>query len=166
MQNKVVHTLARAFESLGARSLRFNFRGTGVSAGAFDHGRGETEDLLAVLGWVRARRPHDEIWLAGFSFGAYVALRAASRFPIARLVTVAPAVNLYNDIHGLAVPPVPWLLVQGSADEVVPAEQVVAWAQERAARPQLMLMDGVGHFFHQRLHELGRAVREHVAGGG
>jgi len=84
MRNKVVHTLARAFEIAGARSLRFNFRGVGLSEGVFGDIVGETEDALAVLNWVRERRPDDELWLAGFSFGAAVALRAAARFPVAR----------------------------------------------------------------------------------
>ena len=89
LQNKVVHTLARGFGELGARSVRFNFRGVGRSSGVYDNGMGETEDLLAVIAWVRARRPRDRLWLAGFSFGAYVALRASVRFDPAQLVLVA-----------------------------------------------------------------------------
>jgi alpha/beta superfamily hydrolase len=163
MHNKVVHTLARAFERLGARSLRFNFRGVGASAGAFDGGRGETGDALAALAWVRKHRPGDELWLAGFSFGAAVALRAATRFPIARLVTVAPAVNLYPDLHELNIARIPWLLVQGRDDEVVPAPEVIGWAQGRSPRPELVVLDGVGHFFHGRLRALTAAVSEHIA---
>jgi hypothetical protein len=155
MHNKVVHTLARAFQALGLHALRFNFRGTGASAGGFDHGNGETEDLLAVLGWVRARRPGDEIWLAGFSFGAYVALRASVRAALARLVTVAPAVNLYRVD---AAPRVPWLLIQGEDDEVVPASAVTAWVAGLGAPPELVLLPGTGHYFHGRLAELRQLV--------
>jgi len=79
MHNKVVHTLARTFSELGLRTVRFNFRGVGASAGHFDHGNGETEDLLAVVSWVRAQRPQDQIWLAGFSFGGYIAARGAQQ---------------------------------------------------------------------------------------
>lgn len=163
LHNKVVHTLARSFERLGACTVRFNFRGVGASAGSFDDGRGETEDALAALAWARDHCPGDEIWLAGFSFGAAVALRAATRFPVARLVTVAPAVNLYPDLRGLNIVGTPWLLVQGRDDEVVPAAEVIAWAQGRTPPPELVALDGVGHFFHGRLHELTRVVSEHFA---
>src|SRR3989344_2015888 len=115
MHNKVVTTLARAFEMAGARSVRFNFRGVGRSEGVFGDSVGETEDAIAVLEWVRERRPDDELWLAGFSFGAAIALRAATRFPVARLVTVAPAVHLYPDLADLEPPAIPWLLAVGTA---------------------------------------------------
>ncbi|HYM26941.1 MAG TPA: alpha/beta fold hydrolase, partial [Steroidobacteraceae bacterium] len=77
LENKVVWTVARAFEQLGAAAIRFNFRGVGRSAGAYDDGRGETEDLGAVLAYARGRWPQAPLWLGGFSFGAVVALRAA-----------------------------------------------------------------------------------------
>ena len=161
LHNKVVHTLARAFGALGARTLRFNFRGVGKSEGAYDRGVGETEDLLAVLEWVCARRPQDALWLAGFSFGAYVALRAAARFPVARLVLVAPPVPLY-DFAALA-PRAPALIIQGEADEVVPAPAVREWAQGLQPAPQLVSLPGAGHFFHRRLNELYDIVLAHLA---
>lgn len=159
LHNKVVHTLARAFVEQGLRSVRFNFRGVGQSAGSFAHGVGETDDLLAVIEWVRARRPQDPIWLAGFSFGAYVALRAAARAQVAGLVTVAPAVHLY-DFSALQLPTCPWLLLQGEDDEVVPVEQVRSWLAAITVRPQVLFLPGVGHFFHQRLHEVSAALRD------
>ncbi len=153
MQNKVVHTLARAFGDLGMATLRFNFRGVGGSRGVFDHGNGETDDLLAAIQWVRARRPQDQIWLAGFSFGSYVALRASVRSDVRQLVLVAPPVNLY-DFNALPLPPCPLLVIQGGADEVVPAEQVQRWVGGLGAAAQFVPMDGVSHFFHQRLNDL------------
>lgn len=152
MQNKVVHTLARSFNALGLRTLRFNFRGIGCSAGKFADGIGETDDLIAVLDWVRARRPHDRIWLAGFSFGAYVATRACGRRPVDRLVTVAPAVNRH-DFSGLS-PPCPWLVIQGDQDEVVPVEAVRAVIGGAQPKPAYVELAGVSHFFHQRLNDL------------
>lgn len=157
LDNKVVHTVARAFNELGARSVRFNFRGVGQSAGTYDRGLGETEDALAVSNWARARRPHDAIWFAGFSFGGYVALRAAARFPAAGLVTVAPAVNLY-DVRSLPTPQVPWIVVQGDADDVVPATDVQAWIEGLTPRPELVLLNGADHFFHRRLNDLRTAL--------
>ena len=159
MQNKVVHTLARAFGELGMATLRFNFRGVGGSSGVFDHGNGETDDVLAAIHWVRARRPQDQIWLAGFSFGAYVALRASARTDVSQLVLVAPPVNLY-DFDALSLPACPLLVIQGGADEVVPAEQVQRWVGSLSAAAQFVHVDGVSHFFHQRLTDLRTALTQ------
>lgn len=160
LQNKVVHTVARAFTEIGARAVRFNFRGVGGSAGQFAHGVGETDDALAVLRWVRDRRPRDAVFLAGFSFGAYVALRAAAAFPLAGLLTIAPAVHLY-DFDALETPRVPWFLFQGERDEVVPVEQARDWARRQTPPPQWVAFADASHFFHQRLNELRAAVIEH-----
>jgi len=162
MHNKVVHTLARGFGDLGFASVRFNFRGVGASEGSFAEAEGETADLLAVLDWVRRQRPHDRIWLAGFSFGAYVALCAAAEANVAGLVTVAPAVHLY-DFSTLHLPDCPWLLVQGDADEVVPVDTVHRWLSTLKRPPETVILPGVGHFFHQRLNDLRAVLRGFVA---
>jgi uncharacterized protein len=162
MHNKVVHTLARGFTDLGLRALRFNFRGVGASAGVHDYGQGETDDLLAVLDWVRSRRPRDELWLAGFSFGSFVALRAAARYPVARLVAVAPPVSLY-DFTALA-PRAPCLVIQGEADEVVSAPAVIEWARRFEPSVTLVRLPEVGHFFHGRLNELRALMADRLGG--
>lgn len=151
MHNKVVTTLARAFQELGLHTLRFNFRGTGASDGSFDHGEGESADLMAVLAWLRARRPYDELWLAGFSFGGYVAVRSAAAAGATRLITVAPSVNLYAAPQA---PDIPWLLIQGEQDEVVPVAAVREWVDGLSTRPDMVLLPDAGHFFHGRLLEL------------
>ena len=87
MHNKVVTMTARALRELGATTVRFNFRGVGQSEGVFDEGKGELDDLRAVAAWVRQQRADAVLWLAGFSFGAYVALRAAAELQPAMLVT-------------------------------------------------------------------------------
>ena len=161
LHNKVVHTLARGFNELGFASVRFNFRGVGTSAGTFAHGEGETEDALAVIDWVQRTRPADAVWLAGFSFGAYVALRAAARVAVAGLITVAPAVQLY-DFSVLTRPQCPWLLVQGEADEIVPVDAVRQWLAGIAPPPATCFLPDVGHFFHQRLPDLKAALRDFV----
>ena len=157
MHNKVAHTLARAALARGAPALRFNFRGVGRSAGDHDEGRGETDDTLAAVEWMRGRHPGADLWLMGFSFGAMVALRAAAAVEPTRLVTVAPAVMRFAADHP-APPPVPWLLVQGLADELVDAAAVRAWAAQQTPPPRLHEMPGVSHFFHGHLHELRDAV--------
>ena len=157
MQNKVAYILARAFNDMGAVSLRFNFRGVGKSGGTFDNGIGEIDDALAAIDWFMAQHPGLPLWLGGFSFGGYVALRAQSQRPVERLVTVAPAVQRFAATP--IVPPVcPWLLVQGDADDVVPPGEVLGWAQGLARPPQLAVFPGAGHFFHGRLNELREAV--------
>ncbi|HWP95128.1 MAG TPA: alpha/beta fold hydrolase [Gammaproteobacteria bacterium] len=163
MHNKVAHTLARAFVELGAEALRFNFRGVGRSAGRHDNGVGETDDALAALDWLQARRPGAPLWLAGFSFGAQVALRAALARPVTRLVTVAPPVGRI-DRAAFRVPAADWLLIQGEADEVVNAHDVIEWAMALEPRPTIVRVPGTGHYFHGRLNELKRIIEAHIRG--
>jgi alpha/beta superfamily hydrolase len=82
MHNKVVTILERSMRELGLRTIRFNFRGAGESEGEHDEGYGETDDLFAVTEWVRHSRPNDELWLGGFSFGSFIALRAAQNLKL------------------------------------------------------------------------------------
>jgi alpha/beta superfamily hydrolase len=153
MHNKVVHTLARACQERGLPTLRFNYRGVGTSAGSYDEGRGETQDALAVVAAGRARWPGAALTLAGFSFGAMVSLCAAAAAAPARLISVAPAVT-GAPFASIERPPCPWLIVQGDADEIVDCRQVQAFAARFEPPPQLVLLPGVGHFFHGRLTEL------------
>lgn len=165
MLNKVVHTLARAMHELGAGALRFNFRGVGASAGHYAEGEGELDDALAVVDYVRQRWPDAELWLAGFSFGGVIAARAAITTQPARLITVAPAVNIL-DATLTALPGMPWLIVQGDADEIVPAAAVAAWvascSELPGAKPELQLLPGAGHFFHGQLVALRTAVTDYL----
>ena len=158
MRNKVVHTVARAANRLGAPAVRFNFRGVGTSAGAWDEGRGETEDALAVIEWARRRWAGLPLWLAGFSFGSYVALRAAPHARPAALVTVAPPVQRFPLADAAALQ-LPWLVVQGEADELVDWREVRAWSEARRPPPELVLLPDTSHFFHGRLGELQDAVQ-------
>lgn len=157
MTNKVVHTLARCFNELGVPTLRFNFRGVGASEGSFDDGRGETQDAVAAIDWAQQRWPGRTLWLAGFSFGSFVALRAAALREPALLVTVAPPVGRW-DFSGIAAPRGRWLIVQGDRDELVDAGAVQRWAATLSPVPQLSLQAGVDHFFHGRLHDLKQVV--------
>src|ERR1700739_4494329 len=115
MDNKVVYTVARAFEQLGAPAIRFNFRGVAASTGSYDEGRGESADALAVIAWGRQRWPDAPLWLAGFSFGGAVALRIAEQAAPERLVLVAPGITrLERADFGAAragAPTRPWRLL-------------------------------------------------------
>ena len=164
MDNKVVTTVARALQDAGMPTLRFNFRGVGASAGVFDRGVGETADADAVASWGAQRWPGRTMVLAGFSFGAYVALRLAQRRVPRHLITVAPAISLF-DVSAMAVPPCPWLVVQGDADEVVDPVAVLNWVNGLHPKPRLVVLNGVGHFFHGRLQELRDAVSDAIRDG-
>lgn len=153
MHNKVVYTLARAFKDMEISTVRFNYRGVEKSEGSYGEGVGETDDLLAVIEWVKKVKPADNIWLAGFSFGTYVVTRAAQTFLPQQLVTIAPAVSLF-DFTALKRPNCPWLIVQGEQDEVISPQAVFAWAETLTPPAKLIRMPNTGHFFHGQLVEL------------
>ena len=151
--NKVVQTLARALLALGHVCGRPDFRGVGATEGTYDEGRGETEDLLAVIAAARAAEPDGDtlpLVLAGFSFGSFVQSRAARRLadaqrPASRLVFVGTAASRFD------VEPVPpdTLVIHGEVDDTVPLSAVLDWA-----RPQelpVVVIPGADHFFHRKL---------------
>jgi alpha/beta superfamily hydrolase len=161
MDNKVVQTLARAFVQCGWQAVRFNFRGVGASQGAYDEGRGELQDLLAVVAHCVPQGP---LALAGFSFGAFVTSQAvASLWPGRapdKLVLVGTAATRFD------VAPVPaelherTLVLHGEVDDTVPLGDVLQWA-----RPQTLpitVIPGVGHFFHGQLPLLRSLVVRHL----
>jgi alpha/beta superfamily hydrolase len=158
MHNKVVTMLERALLELGLATVRFNFRGVGRSQGVHDGGIGETDDLVAIAAWLKSARAVDALWLAGFSFGSYVTLRAAPRVDPRQLVLVAPPVGRW-DFTDLAPPTCPWLIVQGDEDDVVDARAVAEWAAGLGPSVQLVRMPETGHFFHRRLVDLRGLVK-------
>ena len=150
LDNKVVQTLARAFVQLGYRAVRFNFRGVGASQGQWDRGVGEVDDALAVISaW---RDESLALSLGGFSFGAYVASVASARLspsaPIERLVLVGPATSTFD----VAPVPADTLVIHGETDEVVPLQATLDWARPQAL--PVVVLPGVGHFFHGQLPRL------------
>ncbi|WP_310568467.1 alpha/beta fold hydrolase [Hydrogenophaga sp.] len=161
LTNKVVQTLARAFVLAGWTAVRFNFRGVGRSEGAYDEGRGELDDLLAVI---RTQAPDGPLCLSGFSFGAFVTSHAAAQLQaqrdLQRLVLVGTAASRF------AVAPVPSelhlrsLVIHGEQDDTVPLASVMDWA-----RPQnlpVLVVPGGGHFFHGQLPLLRELVLRHL----
>ena len=153
MHNKVVTILERSMRELGLRTVRFNFRGVGSSEGEFDDDYGETDDLFAVIEWARRTRPDDELWLGGFSFGSYVATRAALNLKLGQLISIAPPVDRY-EFPNLPRPECPWLMVQGDEDDVVSVDAVRLYADKVDPPPDLVVMHQAGHFFHRRLMDL------------
>lgn len=157
MDNKVVVTLARTFQVLGYVVFRMNFRGVGTSEGAHDEGRGEADDMTALLNHAREQYPGLPFVLSGFSFGTYIQTQIAQRLsnqqtPPERLVLVGSAPGKWN----LPEVPADTIVIHGEEDETIPLSNVMDWA-----RPQdlpVIVIPGADHFFHRRLHHIKNIV--------
>ena len=159
MENKVAVTLAKTFAELGCVAFRFNFRGVGASEGEFTGGEGEEQDMIAVARYAQEQFGEElPLLLSGFSFGGYVAARAAQQLKPQHLVLAAPAVGRF------AMPAVApdTLVIHGEHDDVVPLADALDWA-----RPQhlpIVVLPQAEHFFHGRLTQLRGIVRRHFTG--
>lgn len=165
MRNKVAHTLARGFVSRGFIALRFNFRGVEKSQGTFDDGRGELEDVLTAMDYLSGHYPQLPLWLAGFSFGAALAVHAAAERGAAGLISVAPAISRLNRILH-SQPDCPWLILQGDRDELVNVDDTIAWVNQLDPGPELQIIEGAEHFFHGKLVPLREAVEAFIKATG
>ncbi|SBT05811.1 conserved hypothetical protein [Candidatus Accumulibacter aalborgensis] len=161
--NKVVQTLARTFTHLDYVALRPNFRGIGQTEGVHDDGRGETEDLLAVLAEAKCRYGNLPVALAGFSFGAYVQTRVAETLqetghPAQRLVLVGTASGFVEGARLYRTKAVPrdTIVIHGSDDTTVPLANVIEWA--KPLELPVIVVPGADHFFHRRLHVIREIV--------
>jgi alpha/beta superfamily hydrolase len=159
MDNKVTQTLARAFVAIGYAAARMNFRGVGQSQGTHDEGRGETDDMAALLTHMRTQYPELPLALAGFSFGTFVQAQLQQRLlaqqqPAERLVLIGAAAGKW------AMPPIPAnsILLHGELDETIPLSAVLDWL-----RPQdivVTVVPGADHFFHRKLQHVKNCVVE------
>lgn len=157
MYTKVVYAGAKAFQRIGCAVLRFNFRGVGTSAGAWDEGRGEADDYRAGLDFMGGRYPHVGLWSAGFSFGAWIALSVgASDERVSLLLGIA--VPTRYDLSTVATSTKPKFFIHGERDELFPlkeAKQLYA----RAVEPkELVVIDAADHLFDGRVGEVGDAI--------
>lgn len=162
MSNKVVYTLAATAGKAGLATLRFNFRGVGKSAGLHDEGRGETDDVVWLAAQMRALLPADApLLLAGFSFGAFVALQAAALVQPAGLMQVAPPFGKYfGDAPRPPQPACAWTVIHSRDDDTVAYAETAAELIRYAQPPTLVTVDGAGHFFHGRLAEVDGAFAQ------
>lgn len=164
--NKVVTTLGRAFRELGCHTLRPNFRGVGASEGLHDEGDAETDDLLAVHEYARTRFGADlPVYLAGFSFGAFVVAAVAKRLaeaatPARRLVLVGTAAGFVEGArrYETAAVAADTLVIHGAEDVTVPLAHVLEWAKPLDLAVQVI--PGADHFFHGKLHLIRRLAVE------
>lgn len=150
MANKVVHIIADSLNKLGITTLRFNFRGVGHSTGRYDNGNGEADDLAAVVAWFRERYPQSPLWLAGFSFGSFVAFSAHQKVHAQRLLLVAPPVGRFPFDQGQCAD-IPWMVIQGGKDDVVSPHEVSIWVHRCRNAPHYEWFADADHFFHGRL---------------
>ena len=170
MDNKVITTLAKAFFDAGIAPYRFNFRGVGGTEGTHDEGRGEADDLLRVIEQARGEAPELPLFLAGFSFGGAVAVRASERADFKQLILVAPGFRRIS-AQGMGAAPDPadpdlgspgrhttanTLVIHGDLDETVPLSDSIAWATVREV--PVTVVPGGEHFFHRKLHLLREIV--------
>ncbi len=162
MQNKVVSTLLRAYKDSHIPVVRFNFRGVGKSQGVYDSGIGESQDMFMLANFWKALFPDVRFYFAGFSFGSFVAYRAAAlavrqSWPVVHLITVAPSVQHYN-YNELLFDSKCWFIIQGEADEVVVVDTVYDFAAQKNPPIPVIRFQEATHFFHGRLIEL----KDHV----
>ena len=167
MNNKIVYNIYHAFKNIGFATLRFNFRGVGKSQGSYDNGVGELTDAASALDWLQNENPTAQnTWIAGFSFGSWLALQLLMRRPeIAGFVAVSPPANLY-DFSFLAPCPASGLIIQGTDDKIVEAEQVAELANKLNKQKNLKVvykkLIGADHFFKNELDDIQDAITKYV----
>lgn len=167
MNNKVVYSLYQSFVRQGFAVLRFNFRGVGRSQGRFDNGQGELSDAASALDWMQAQNPNAaDCWIAGFSFGAWIAMQLMMRRPeISGFISVAPPASMH-DFSFLAPCPASGLIVHGDKDEVVPIAAVGKLAQklgnQKNIKVDYRIVEGADHFFTDRIDELSGHVDDYL----
>ncbi|MEO8521388.1 MAG: alpha/beta fold hydrolase [Acidobacteriota bacterium] len=166
MHTKGVYQGAKGLARLGCAVLRFNFRGVGRSAGAFDQGEGEKDDFRAALDYLAGRYPGTPLWAAGFSFGAWVALEVGAADPrVAALIGIAPPVatsisgQAYS-FEGTLASTTPKFFVQGEADEVCPLEEMWAFYGKLQEPKELVVIDMANHLFEGQASEVGEALED------
>ena len=163
MHTKVVFQGAKALTRIGCAVLRFNFRGVGRSAGAWDEGRGEKDDYRAALDYFAGRFPDVELWAAGFSFGSYIAMSCGAADPrVCNLIGVAPPVDRYD--YGIVKQsPKAKFLIHGEQDELIPLRAVREFYAQLAEPKELVEIDRANHLFDGQAGEVGDAIEELLA---
>ena len=160
MHTKVVYQGAKALARIGCAVLRFNFRGVGRSAGTWDEGRGERDDFKAAVDFMAVQYPGKELWAAGFSFGAYVALTAGAQDDrICTLIGIAPPVDRY-DFEAVKKSTKPKFVIAGEADELIALKQVREFYAQLADPKELVEIDRANHLFDGQVGEVADALED------
>ncbi len=167
MNNKVAYNLHHCFVRNNFSVLRINFRGVGKSQGKFDNGVGELTDAATSLDWLQLQNPTSStIWVAGFSFGAWIAMQLFMRRPeIEHFVSAAPPINKY-DFSFLSPCPISGLIVQGDQDSIVPANKVLDFARKTPKQKNIdidfRLIKNADHFFRTKMDNLNEEVESYI----
>ena len=163
MHTKGVYQGAKALARVGCAVLRFNYRGVGRSAGTWDEGRGERDDFKAGVDFMAVQFPGKELWAAGFSFGAYIALTAGAEDDrICALIGIAPPVNRY-DFEAVKRSTKPKFIIHGEADELIPLKQVREFYAQLADPKELVEIDRANHLFDGQVGEVADALEDLLA---
>jgi alpha/beta superfamily hydrolase len=160
MHTKVVFQSAKALARIGCAVVRFNFRGVGLSGGAWDEGRGEMDDYRAALDYAADRFPGTDLWAAGFSFGSYIAMSCgAEDARVCALIGIAPPVNRY-EFEVVKASPKPKFIVHGERDELISLKLVRAFYSQLREPRELVEIDSANHLFDGQAGEVGEALED------
>jgi len=160
MHTKVVYQTAKALSRIGCAVLRFNFRGAGASAGAFDNGPGEQQDFRTALDYMAAQYPGAPLWAAGMSFGSWVALTVgAEDARVSALVGIAPPVTRY-DFGVVERSAKPKFFIQGEFDEICFLKDMKAFYARCAEPKELVVIEGADHLFDGKVAEVADAIED------
>jgi alpha/beta superfamily hydrolase len=160
MHTKVVYQSAKALARIGCGVLRFNFRGTGLSEGSFDEGRGETDDFRAALDFMHDRYPGARLWAGGMSFGSWIALSAGAADPrVSALIGIALPLARY-DFSAVGGSAKAKFFIQGERDTICPLKDMREFYARAADPKELVVVDGADHVFDGKVTEVAEAIED------
>lgn len=158
LHNKVVFRAARGLENANVATLRFNFRGVGISGGKFDNGEGEQDDVTAAIEWVKRKHPDKKLFVGGFSFGSWVATRVAcERTDVDAMFLIGTPINKY-DFSYLRDCERPMLFIHGTQDEHGDATKLDKLVQQ-IRNAESVTVTGADHFFTKQLEAVEETMR-------
>jgi len=163
MHTKVVYHAVKAFARIGCAALRFNFRGVGASAGAWDGGTGEQDDYRSAIDFMNNRYPNVELWTAGFSFGAWIALKIGSTDPrVSTLIGISPPVDTKPeyDLSDVITSQKPIFLIHGAHDELIPLSNMWRFYGRLEEPKELAVIDSANHLFDGHVTEIGDTIEQ------
>jgi uncharacterized protein len=160
MHTKAVYQAAKAFRRIGCAVLRFNFRGTGLSGGTYDEGRGEMDDFRAAITFMRSQYQDAPVWAAGMSFGAWISLTVGASDPrVTTLLGIAPPLSRY-DFEAVRLSTKPKFFIQGERDELCPLKEMQEFYARAADPKELVVIDTADHLFDGKTSEVADAVED------
>lgn len=167
MNNKITNALFQAHVDRGFSTLRFNFRGVGRSQGVYDEGEGELSDAAAALDWMMEINPNTPyVWVAGFSFGAWIGMQLLMRRPeIQGFITVSPPAHI-EDFAFLAPCPTSGLVLHGQRDDIIPRESVDDFVEklhmQKGIDIDYRVLPDANHFYHNNIDTMIDHVHDHM----